>query len=256
MNLQVDLYKDAQVLNSMELLSKQIETRGFKLEKDFSPLKEINAELFDRCVALQQQKREYTFQAGGAKDSLFTLELLGVGAYCKQYTVVIDFSYALDYVLHRLSGCSINNIHKMDNYDEISFNIMNLNFRKLHNINFSVLFVLDDELAKYLNNLLQKVSGEYSSHNKIINEFCLQFYQEIIREVTKIKDYCMIYVKNLYANQVVYRSKSYAASVATSSVPINEELELIMDGYETYKIPIKSYACLEYAKQEGELLWL
>lgn len=254
--MQVNLYSDAAVLNSMDQLSKQIETRRFRVAKDLKPLIEINKELYEKCLRLGNTNREYTFQVGGAKDSLFVLELLGVGEYCRPYTVVIDFSYALDYILHRLSGCKVENIRKMNNYNEVSFNIMNLNFTKLHNINFSDLFRLDDNLANYLNSLLHKVSAEYASHNKIVNEFCLAFYKEIITEVTKLKDYCTIYLKNAHKDQLVYRSKSYATSILTSNIKIEDEFEIISGTNEIYKIPIKSFSCLEYALQEGELLWL
>ena len=136
-------------MEKVSRVSKQIETRDFKLAQDLTKIKEINPDIFAKVEELSKASRQYELQAGGANDNLFLLEILGVGKYCKKYSVVLDMSDCLDYILHRLSGCSISSVRQLQDYDNISKNIIGLNFDELQNLTFSDLFALDDKLAKY-----------------------------------------------------------------------------------------------------------
>lgn len=254
MILRIDLFNDTLIVNSLEQQSRQVESRKFELQLSLDPVKELNESVFKAAVALSTLPRTYVARGGGSEDNLFLLETLGVGKYCKKYTVILDFSLALDYVLHRLSGCNINNVHKLANYEFMSKCIMNLKFDKLGGYTFSSFFDLDDNLTRYLNNLLSKSATEYTEENTIIQDFILQFYTAITKEVADIKDYCFMYLQRSHVGNFSYRSKSYAASVASSSVEFNEEIELISAEHEAYSIPIRSYLAYEYAKQVGELL--
>lgn len=252
--MRIDLFNDTLIVNSLEQQSKQVESRKFELQLSLDPVKELNESIFNAASALSTLPRAYVARGGGAEDNLFLLETLGVGKYCKKYTVILDFSLALDYVLHRLSGCSTDNVHKLPNYEFMSKCIMNLKFDKLSGCTFSSFFDLDDGLTRYLNSLLSKSASDYTEENTIIQDFILQFYTAITKEVADIKDYCFAYLQRLHVGNFSYRSKSYAASVASSDTEFNEDIELISSEHETYNIPIRSYLAYDYAKQVGELL--
>ena len=249
--MQIDLYNNASVMEKVSRVSKQIETRDFKLAQDLTKIKEINPDIFAKVEELSKASRQYELQAGGANDNLFLLEILGVGKYCKKYSVVLDMSDCLDYILHRLSGCSISSVRQLQDYDNISKNIIGLNFDELQNLTFSDLFALDDKLAKYLSSLIRSASEDYTDPNRIIQEFVLKFYTEVVSEVSSIKDYCMMFLQQLNPGSFVYRSKSYTSSVATSDVAINEQIVIKANNCDDYELVVRSYEMFEYAKFGG-----
>lgn len=236
--------------------SRHIEERGFKLVADLEVIKDVNPQMY--TVAVEQSKRvanvigngkRYSRLGDGACDTLFVLEALGVGDSCRKYTVIIDFSNALDYILHRITNCSMENIRKLNDYERVSRCVINQRYSELTDISFQDLFELDDNLAMYLGKLLNATAEEYTEKNKIVSEFSAKFYKEITHEVAKIKDYCILYLRKLHKGDFVYRSKSYAASIATSSIFIDDTIEIISNGYENYTVAVKSYEKFEFASK-------
>lgn len=248
----VNLFSDSGVLSDFARCSKQIMKRQFSLVKDLEPVQEIcsNKEFVELINSLRDQKREYSQIGESFSDNLFPLELLGVGKDCREFTVVLDLSDSLDYVLHLLTHCEIANVRAMPNYSEVSKYIMNLEYEKLGNLKFGSILSLDDHLVKYAQSLFS-IAAEHSDVEKaVLEETVFLFYKNISEMASRVKEYCILYLKNQYEKgTVVYRSKSYSAVVATSTIPINLDLELHYDNYSDYSIKVSSYKVYEYARQ-------
>lgn len=252
MLLLVNLFSDSSVLSDFARYSKQITKRQFSLAKDLTPVQDIcsNKEFIDKINKLSTQRREYAQIGDSFSDNLFPLELLGVGKDCREYTVVIDLSDSLDYILHLLTHCDIKKVRSMPNYSEVSSHIMNLEYEKLGNLKFGSLLSLDEKLVEYVQTLVATASEKCNVERAVIEETVFLFYKNVSEMASRVKEYCILYLKEQYEKgTIVYRSKSYSAVVATSIIPIDLELQLHYDSYSDYSLKVKSYKVYEYARQ-------
>ena len=124
--MQIDLFSDSMMTRTNNRSVKQIEKRSFSLDVTLATIetkfKELLPEeefaLFRRSVYESiNVKREYTGIGTNFCDNKLYLEYLGIGKYAKDYTVIVDLSNCLDYILHRLTGCDPNKIRNIENYD-------------------------------------------------------------------------------------------------------------------------------------------
>lgn len=235
----IDLFKDTSVVNTVNRVSNQIETRGFE---PILSLSEIHARLpknkkYPDYVAeiekLLQTKRCYTKIMSAGCDNLFLLEQLGIGAYTLDYIVTLDFSDCLDSALSSLSGCSPEVIRAIPNYSEISRGIINLDLEILQKVQFKTFFNLDPKLDAFLQELLneaKQTSKTYSVSNSdiIMHDFVYLFFARVLSFISNEKDYCFYALKQqLEASDdytLILRSKSYSSVLGTCNKPISEKI--------------------------------
>lgn len=249
---------DNDILARMYRVSKQIETRKFRLSKGISISKDLlfkRPDIYALYNNVMKYDRSYTHLVidtydGCANDSAFALEACGIGSKCLDYVVILDMSDCLDYVLHRLTKCSIANIRNMPNYDRVSSSIMNLQYGNLEHVTLGTLSRLDRNVEAYVRNLVVGVQQlEYSedlTEREVLERVLVSFFVKVLEETARIKDFCMEYVKQHIPDKFIYRSKSFSASLATSSIPINESLILQQRDYCDYTVDLKSYRRFEY----------
>lgn len=197
------------------------------------------------------KEREYSGIGTNLSDSKLELELLGTGRYSKEYTVVIDMSNCLDYILHRLTGCSMESIRSMKDYDRVSYSLLNLRTDLCPNVNYSVLCNLDPLLDKYIADKyvnLKEQYGDSMSDDEILGEWVYYLYLDIYNEVNSIKSYAMAAIKQEIPS-LVYRSKGFTTFVGSADEPCDATLTLHQDGFSNCDIHVKSYKFCEYIKE-------
>lgn len=253
--MQIDLFKDRAVMAEAAKKSGRLEARGFQLCHDLEGLDKVigcgEAQSYykQKMKELSRKPRMYSHVGGVGCDNLFELELLGVGKYAKEYTVVLDFSERLDYVLHCMYGCPTRDVRRMPGYLEVSKALLNYRIDDMPEINFSALFSLSDKIVEDFNKSAENFSDCYSIEEQM-SLTVFEFYQKLLFTVGNMKDYVMsVYTTRQPKNTFVYRSKSYAAAVATSSIQIEDVIVLKNEGVEDCEIPIKSYRTFEWAKE-------
>lgn len=251
----VDLYKDASLTGEASRLNKQVETRGFKLDnKKVRYLKDrYNTDVYDSIIQLSQMNRNYSKVGKSACDNLYLLEALGLGDSCREYTIILDFSDRLDYILHRLCKCSTQNVRMMNDYDRISEAILNLRFDSLTDVSLEKFIGLDNRLDCFMRELFDNSVSSSLLEEDILGNFLNRFFYSILDELNSIKNYCTVALKECekYKGSIVYRSKSFASTIATASVPVKEELTIVSEGYESCVIKTQCYEAVGFIEEEA-----
>jgi hypothetical protein len=258
MILLIHLYSDYDINNDMLRVSKQIETRQFRLIKGVERLpislaakRPDVANIFNTVLKNDRQYTVYGIKYPGcANDNAFILEACGIGSKSLEYSVILDMSNSLDYILHRLTKCDPMNVRMLENYDHISSNILNLRCEKLEHVTLGTLAALDKRIEHYIRSLVLQIQQtdylEDLTEREVLERVLVSFFTEVLEETAKIKDYCMMYLKKQLSTTFIYRSKSFAASMATSSVKLEEPLVLKQDSFCDYTVNLKSYKRFEY----------
>lgn len=257
----IDLFKDRKILKDFQRSDNYVSQRDFVLDEDVNKIVEhlsidCNTEPFlkfkqEALTALQTQ-HSYIKMGQSSCDSHFSLELLGVGKNCEQYLILLDFSECLDYVLHLMSKCSTESVRRIPNYAAISRALLNNDFQNVNEVTYSVLMGIDPLLDKYLEDLYWEISDDCDDLVKtdelLLRRFLVSFYSKLLEQAQVIKAYIMVFLRQ-FDTTFRYRSKSFAASLGTSSKRY-EDLNLILknDGYEDYHIKLQVFEKYEYIK--------
>ena len=260
----IDLFSDSNIIGSINRVTRQIETRPFQFS-DSIDFGEANAsqERIGRLIGYYYQMsgtlRSYSRLDDGddnkssniSLDNMFIFEACGLEKGSADNTVVLDFSESLDYVLHILSNCDMENVRKLDNYSTVSRAIMNMDFDKLATVSLGSLMSLDEKLKKYCMGILHKATAEESNEDIILKKLLFTFFKDILSMTALIRDYCALTLRNDTERRYIYRSKSYAAAVLACNTVIDEDLLLKSGRYGDYSMHIKSYKKFEYLEKGG-----
>lgn len=238
----------------------QVETRKFSIDPCLGSIDDIEKHVICyNTKALNEYKeslkcaiesgRKYDHIGYAGCDNLFEVEALGIAKYCKRYTMILDLSDSLDYMLHRLSKCNIDAIRNMPNYSKISNAIMNYRFDDVEQIFFNSFFQIDHALDEYFVKLLGTANDVTISSDNKMNWIVNKFYVDIINTACSVKDYTMTFLRSkLQKNTFAYRSKSYSAALASVENVFDENIIFHQDGYEDYNVDIKCYEPFGYIK--------
>lgn len=268
--LEINLFQNSKLNKDFARSDNYINKRNFTLDTSIEDLKqhlsvdcdtpEFNAFVNEVVTALKSE-RECVEYVGGLSDNHFSLELLGVEKNSKDYMVLVDFSNSIDYALHLLSHCKMENVRTIPNYASISSAILNGKTRKIEDFTYSVFMRCDPALTRYMCELYWDVNrnsteSERNSEN-LLKKFIIIFYTKILEQIRVVKAYIMSYLHDLDDN-FKYKSKTYAASLGTTEHPMeNTEITLKMEGFDDYKIPLQVFKRYEYidkltkVKEEG-----
>lgn len=262
--MQIDLFERSDLLQDLARITSLVRAR------EFSCSPQHRSELLQRYPSLSSlvissreylQVEEYVDKHFSATedamevlytDNLFLLEALGIGNGCKQYTTILDFSQSLDYALHRLTGCALQDVRKLNGYDEISDGLLNLTLTQ-GGLKLKDFYHLSPEIAKFIEKLaldtrLNKI-GDASILNSVITR---RFFYAILAEIQLVRDYCTSVVRASYTKaEPVWRSYNLSASILSTSSEISDDLIIHQEGCEDYTIPIRSYAKWKYAEEVG-----
>ena len=192
----------------------------------------------------------YPSFCSGYTDQYFDLEVLGIECYAQQYSIVADLSDKLDYVLHRLSGCTTAEVRQIPNYEQLSKAILSVDTNSSFDI--SVLLDVSPKLTNWLNSIYNAAVAKDNSNSLQYNFFC-SLFQEIQYELNTLKVNIFHQLKRLGGEGVIVRSYSYTSIVSTSAQPFNATFEFTQDGYENCIVEIKSYEKFQYAEENYPL---
>lgn len=274
--MQVDLFEPSQV-TKMNQKQATVRARKYGIKKIYSDLNGLepyfqgnHAEMErvrGRLLSLAREPRKYVEIGGSGRDNLYELETLGIAEFSKNYVMIMDFSLALDYVLHRLYKCKMEDIRKIEDYDLISSAILNCSFDNVDsNFTFQRLMSVSDELAMAVARLSEKAKENTSLPiNKQVSWMVYQFYKDILSELNRVKFYAMMMVcskiQRIAEHKGVIRSESFSTILATTDVRINEMVELVQSNRKEvlpYGVSVRSYAPFEYMGEvvrKNEFAW-
>lgn len=228
--MQIDLFKDQNVTKDMNRLLKQVETRAFCMNCDETVIQEVcgeNKQFYAYVMALADKTREYTKRFDCSTDSHFALEAMGLGKDTKQFIVMIDLSSCFDYVLHRLTGCPIEAVKAIANYERVSTGFLNSNYEALQNFTIGSLMSIDNSIDDWIVRLLREIDfiNDLSDREKL-NLLLSKIHRNILTETNRLKNYIAMYLR-ANVKQFIIRSKYLAGVIATTDTEIDTQIELI-----------------------------
>lgn len=256
----VNLFENNTILKDCARADRYVHNRTFSLnttpedvEKHLASVESDSKQFIkfrDNTLQLLHLKRKYSELGGYYCDNMFNLELLGLDKNSKKYMILVDFSEALDYVLHRLSHCKMENIKSIENYSLLSRCLLNNDMSEIEHLNFSVFMNIDKELDQYLVDLYTEVENSYSdpyrTEDKLLERYITVFYNRLLGEIDGLKAYIMRYLRE-ENDSLRYKSKSFAASVGTLDVvPVDNVLILKDNSYEDYTLNLGVFEKYEY----------
>lgn len=271
--MQIDLFKDPDIVSAYVRLGTQIFTRKLKFTRSLEELEKMpytNKEFVDFKNKIWEQaekvqnfneevdtlpnKRKGFTIGDGSFDILAESELLGISQYGKGNTVVIDFSDKLDFVLAVLTGCNPDNIRQMPYYHEISKSLLNYELDNIANLGFDLLFNLDVNLDLWFTALIQKYNNNVTRESVIedTHKVLYDFYCQLMTQATTIENYTAAAFKEFSEGECVYRSKTFSKVILSSDTKIDEDITLVHGDYST-KVHVKSYLPFEYPRELGEM---
>jgi hypothetical protein len=194
--------------------------------------------------------RQYEDIFGVKVDTHSELEKLGACQYCEKYTVIISLEDSLDYILQRLTGCSLDSVRSISSYKVLSRSLLKLNYESLEDLDLGYLLNLDPKLDEYFNLIYSSVESEdpYSA-------FLEKFVGDLLRECDRILNLISIefYHKcREVTDSVKLRSKSTCSYILTSSEKLEEEIIIRSSQVEDYTIKVKYFDLMEYSERYNE----
>lgn len=262
--MQVDLFDDT-LLARAKRQKEQIASRGYDLMgihrhldglepyfKNKAELEEYRNHIFDLIKA----GRYYEKIASASCDSLFEVEALGVAKSAQAFVMICDFSECLDYVLHRAYHCKIDDIRKIEGYDEISRSILNNDFSLSGDVKFDRLLNASQELRNAFAEL-SKESEVITSCEERLSWVIFQFYKTVLSTLSDIKYYVALdvcqQISKLCGQKGIIRSVNYSSVLATVSTRFDEVVNIhqLSGSFDDYQIVFRTYRPYEYV---GEVL--
>lgn len=260
--MEIILYGNPKVDSDSKRANAQVISRHFRLYTKREDIQEYLVKQ-DISDALKKQlitdlglSRNYKKIGWAYCDNLFYLELLGLEQNTREYTMLLDFSDSLDYILHLLSHCDMNAVRGIPNYHKISRSLLNYDFKDLGSVNFDIFFGIDKNLDQYLQELYKYVLELHNykdmSTEELLNEYIKAFYSKILKEVSIVKSYIMRYLKEIDGG-VVGTSMSFSSYVATMDHELPDlHLDLKLKTYDDYGIDLKVFKRFEYLRNLNE----
>lgn len=245
MNLQVDLFSDAQVYKDMNRSYAVLCKKSFDLNNHIKNLRVINIpnDSYAQKIlkSIEDNKyaiREYRCLLDNTCDNLYHLECMGLGKLSRSYTHIVSLEDSLDYILNKL--CEVNRelIRSIPNYTQLSRAILNLDYEGLESFSLACLMGLDDRLDNFLCKL-------YEDANKNNDKFINLLFSKIFLIANGVLRYLGLSIPKQYsANGVklVLRSKSFSSLCFTSDFILDDTIELS----DNEVLRISTYKPLEY----------
>jgi len=241
---------------------KQITTRKYQVAKGYRDLDGMRRYFASEGQFRAYQKniqslihagRHYDHIADAMCDSLFDVEVLGISNNGQAYMMVADYGDCLDYILHRLCGCKLRDIRKIEDYSLISRAILGNDLRDAGDIPLSRLLFASSELKQYFAALTDKGADSFSGHDDQVSWVAYKFYSEVLSLLGFIKFYTTVVVCNsflgTFGRKGIIRSTSYSKIAATVS-GIFDEVVTIHDldnpNIEDYKVVYRTFRPYEY----------
>lgn len=257
--MQIDLFKNDAVNELYNKIGNQIRTRRYKQQYSLDPVDKIesNDKVFlayrERLHKLALQEKEEHAVSNLKADSHADLELLGIAEYARTYTVVLDFSQTLDFVLSEVTGCKQELIRAIPEYENISYAMFNGDFSSVSNVGFASIMGVDSKLDDFLKRIIIENYDAQDTHDvsDITMMVLFDFYGRITAFIQKMKNYVATALNYCgFSTNIIYRSKTYSSIILTSNTAVKEDI-LINGEHGSTVITPQNYRMYEYAKRLG-----
>lgn len=238
--MQIVLFKDDHVNRTIPKLTGLIKTLSYskpKTKTEEELIQIINEASSSDTMALLRYNRKYLNKLGLVVDSHYKLESLGLSSLSRDYTTIIDYSKALDFILANLSGCSCLNLKGLPKYEDISKALLTLDTNSF-DISLEELMFVDSNLDNYLNSCLT-YNSEISCMEKILGD--------ILRFCNSMMYYIGFYIQQ-NIDHAVCRSFGAGGIVITSNeeLPFSEIEIYSKDGKVSCALPCITFNNKEY----------
>lgn len=248
--MQIDLFEDSSIIVRAGQPLGYMADRKCEVVENLDIYKDKIAEDLDEkfhiesVVKASGTDRTYVRLFGDMTDSHNEIEKLGVCKHCRRYTTIISLEDSLDYILHRLTGCSVEKARSLTSYDVVSRALMKLNFDAMEGIEFGHIMETDPAVSSYLDKLYSSLDCE--EENKQF-EFLSMFTSSMFSEIKRVLEYTVFeYLFSLDKGTAVLRSKSLCSFVLTSDKKLEDELIIKCEGFEDYRLKVRSFEKWQY----------
>lgn len=263
--MQIDLFKSRRRMDVMSKCGGYVTNRQFKLDPSANLNKiyemtncrrnDVVEEYIDSIRRRISAGRHYDDVGSGVVcDNLFDIEALGIGAYASTYQIILSFEDCLDYFLHLACGCSMQAVRSINHYHEVSSAIMELRHgTRQQNVQFSVLFDIDDKLNRYFLSIYQTLKEkDMCSGDAFVDQLMCDIVLSILQIVHRVQDYIIsiFAAKQAPIDNMVCRSRSFSSLIFTCPKPVTEDIILNREGYDSIVIKPRCYSKYEYAAKE------
>lgn len=259
--MQVDLF-DRTLLGRTKRQMEQITIRKYAIDKKHADLSGMrpyfrNEEQYvlykNKILSDISRGRRYEHIGKAARDSLFDVESLGISANGQDFVMIADYSLCLDYVLHRLCGCQMDEIRRIDDYAKISRAILTYDFLEVSEIPFSRLALASDKVGSYLASLAYDCQDQILDVSDRTSWVIYKFYMDIFDILSIIKFYTTVVICNSFLSKFgrkgIIRSTTYSKVLATVSGKFDEVVTIhdtANSDIQDYKIVYRTYSPFEY----------
>lgn len=209
----------------------------------------------ERCYKASVLTKHELKKAFPSCDILYELELLGVERYSKQFTIAIDFVNCLDLILAVLTGCSMESVQALDNYEKVSRDMLTFRLEDSETVPLSSIIELDPKIKIWFTALIYANRDKDDSMDlkDTVYNVLYEFYSAVMDLLEKIKNYVGGVLSD--AEGIVYRSKSYSSIILSADSPFPDEyitLEFEKDGKAYQKdVRVFTFTKGEYARKVG-----
>lgn len=169
----------------------------------------------DKIINMVKTPRRMINYFGCTVDSHFMFELFGISERSNEYIYSVDILDRLDLVIASLTGASIDNIRNLENYSEVSKNLLSMNLSKV-DLTLLDLAKLDENIAKY-------IEGLYSSGFTDDSELTKEFIKSILYNQQSILCYVGYLFQDTKSLALQVRSLGYGRIILTGTC---KDLEL------------------------------
>lgn len=258
--MQVDLFKNSEIRSNGQRLSPQIETRKCLVEQ--KALKNLPREVDGvdsavlqqfrlHIIELTEKPRQYMHIGSAGSDNLWELEMLGICKYARRYTMVLDFSDALDYILELTFGCDREAIRNIENYQNISKQLMTYNLAESEE-KFGVLFnneVMKKVYLRFMSAINNNIALTQLSQDERLAMMVYTFYKDVLEKVADLRDYIVSYILCENKGDTVFRSKTFSSAIISSSKEYDTSIVINYDGHASYTIPVRYYEMYDWISE-------
>lgn len=257
--MQNDLFNldisDTSLINSSNRFSKQIRTRNFQISPKYRSLEMVDDYFIDydsfriknHIKKLLREPRNYIEIGNAGSDNLFLLEALGLGNNAKSFTVIINFSNCLDYVLHFAFGCPLSSIRRIENYERYSKSLLNMDFSDTNGLLLGDLINSNELILTYLNSLYLEAGRLDMNLDEVTVWVASKFYTRVLEALQDIKCRVAVGLKKSFGG--IFRSYNFSTVAVTSDTFISRNIKLECTNCNPYYVTAKCFRPFEYLKE-------
>jgi hypothetical protein len=242
--MQIAIFKDIEVRDKVSLNFGALRNKQCNIDQNMYKIlcenhKDFGLD-FGKLEYLRKSNiREYKSVLGYSFDSHTILECLGVTTSSRNYSVVIDMSTCLDFVMSMICGCSTESVRKISDYEKKSRALLSLDTDNF-DIHISDFLRKHPKLDKFI---MEQISSN-SSSNAI-----MKIYSSILTTSSEIMKYLGFKLQKEYPGLILRSIGRSSIVFTTNERPKFDDLELCnITGQESCIVKVNTLGKLDKEK--------